>query len=277
MSKRDDMVPITAADMQRFHRNAWAAVKRREGSYAFDEFGAGLRSVLLGGVPIAGLLWWDWSPPELLVFLLVGSWVGVLCDFAKLWFLEKAIRDWANVSYDNWHVWTVVHALRKGETRAPKAHLGAKYEPWAGALIDFVVGGISTLVICLGVIRSPQGIAWDELNYRSMAFWLAGLICYQTLFTAWEIFEHLRGHAAGRQVKVALGMRGLGLFLFIFVLVAVTDGFEHTGMGMQRAMLAVNGAIVVLGLFTMAGPFFIRKETAWLRAYLHKRGANDRQ
>jgi hypothetical protein len=277
MSRYDaGMVPITAADMERFHRHAWAAVERREGSYAFDEFGAGLRSVILGGVPILGVLTWGWSPIELLVFLIVGSWAAIICDFAKLWYLEKQIRDWAAVSYDNWHVWTVVHALRNGNNEAPKSHLGAKYEPWAGVLIDFFVGGLATTLICIGLIRSPQGIVWSELNNRSMLLWLGGLISYQLLFTAWEIVDHRLNRARGRQVKVALGMRGLGLFILVFIIAASTDGFEQTGTGVQTAMLAVNAAIVLLGIGTMVGPLFIRRETAWLRDYLQERGANKK-
>jgi hypothetical protein len=278
MGKQDsEMVPITAADMGRFHRNAWAAVKRREGSYAIDEFGAGLRSVFLGGVPVVGLLWWEWSSLDLLVFLLVGTWVAIVCDFAKLWLLEKQIREWANVSYDNWHVWTVVHALRNGEDRAPKSHLGAKYEPWAGVLIDFVVGGLAISLICIGLLRSPGGIAWTDLSSRNLLFWLAALVCYQATFAVWEIAEHKSGRAAGRHVKVALGMRGLGLFILMFVVVAVTDGFEEVGSGVQRAMLAVNGAIVALGLMTMVGPLLIRAETAWLRNYLKERDASKQR
>ena len=97
----NQMVPITAADMTRFHRNAWAAIKRCEGTYAFDEFGNGLRSVFLGGVPVIGLIWFDWSASQLIFFLLVGTWIAILCDFAKLWFLEKQIREWGNIICDD--------------------------------------------------------------------------------------------------------------------------------------------------------------------------------
>ncbi len=80
MHKRhsNDEVLITAADMDRFHRNAPAAIKHREGTYAFDEFGNGLRSVFLGGVPLIGLLWFDWSSSQLMFFLLVGIWIAIL-------------------------------------------------------------------------------------------------------------------------------------------------------------------------------------------------------
>ncbi len=277
MSKKSkaEMVPITAADMERFHRNAPASIKRREGTYTFDEFGAGLRSVFLGGVPIVGLLWFDWSAAQLMLFLLAGTWAAILCDFTKFWWLEKEIRAWAAPSYDDWHVWTIVSALRAGRETAPPSHLGAKYEPRAGVLIDFAVGGISTILICVSLIRSPTGVEWTELIDHSVMLWLAGLIVFQTLFTVWEIVEHRKGNPVSRQVKVALGIRGLGLFRLIFVLAAVTDGFEEIGTGVTKAMLAINGMIVLWCLGTMFGPFFIRKETEWLREYLRNRGAQE--
>ncbi len=273
MHKRhnNDEVSINAADMERFHRNAWAAIKRREGTYAFDEFGNGLRSVFLGGVPMVGLLWFDWSSSQLMFFMLVGIWVAILCDFAKLWFLEKPIREWANVSYDDWHVWTIVTALRAGRNTAPKSHLNAKYEPWMGVMVDLVFGGLSSVLIPVALAEAGEGIDATIFEQRGVMLSLAGLIAYQAIFTIWEIVDHKRGTGTDRQVKVALGMRGLGLFLLMFLLVIVADNWGKQSSATRIAMLVVNGGIVFLGVMTMIGPFMIRKETAWLKDYLHQR------
>jgi hypothetical protein len=267
-----EKVPITAADMERFHKNAPAALKRRQGTFVFDEFGAGLRSVFVGGVPLVGLLWGDWSSLQLLLFLLVGSWVGILCDFAKMWQLQKAILEWGQAFYEDWHVWVVVDALRVGETQAAPTYLRAKYEPWSGVFIDFACGGIATVMICMGLIRSPSSVDWSDLNQGNVLLWLVGVTIYQVVFTVWEIVEYKSNRTPARKVKVAVGLRGVGLFLFMFLLVAVTDGFEQSGPGVQRAMMAVNAAIVVWGIFTMTGPLLLlRKETAWLKNYMMNR------
>ncbi len=279
MSKtRDaDMVPITAADMERFHRNASEALKRRAGTYAFDEFGAGLRSVFLGGVPVIGLLWFDWSSAQLMFFLLVGTWIAMLCDFAKLWFLEKQIRAWGNASYDNWHVWTIVAALRAERKTAPKSHLGAKYEPWAGVLVDLALGGISTGLICVALAEAGKNIDWQVLQERSVVISLLALVLYQMLFTAWEIFDHKWDPVQDRKVIVAVGIRGLGLFVLMFLMIGLADGWSKDGSAIKIAMLVVNGAIVLWGLATMFGPLFIRQETAWLKDYMQKRNLTQRR
>ena len=277
MAKRDPKtIPITSADMERFHQNAGAAIKRRGGSYVFDEFGGGLRAVFMGGIPLVGLLWWDWSALQLLLFYLVGSWVGILCDCAKLWLLEKQVREWGEAYYEDWHVWVVVDALRAGEQHAAPAALRAKYEPWSGVFVDFVFGGISTVLMAIGLVRSPKGVEWSELSDSSVLAWLAGMSAYQVLFTAWEIWEQKAGTAPVRKVKVAAGLRGLGLFLFMFLLVFATDSFEQLGHGVTNTMLAVNGLIVAWGIGTMLGPLLLIRETRWLKEYLRKRDAEAR-
>jgi hypothetical protein len=267
----NDEVLITAADMARFHRNAPAAIKHREGTYAFDEFGNGLRSVFLGGVPLIGLLWFDWSSSQLMFFLLVGIWIAILCDFAKLWFLEKPIREWASLSYDDWQVWTVAAALRAGKNSAVQSHLRAKYEPWAGVLVDIAFGGLSSVLIPVALAEAGEGIDGTILQDRGVKYSLIGLVVYQVLFTVWEIVAHRRGLGGNRQVKVKLGMRGLGLFLLMFLLVMVADNWGEQSSATRIAMLVINAGIVFMGVVTMVGPLMIRRETQWLREYLAKR------
>jgi hypothetical protein len=167
----------------------------------------------------------------------------------------------------------VVDSLRVGDKHAPRAFLRAKYEPWSGVLVDLVFGGISTVLIAIGLIRSPAGVDWAELRDRTVLLWLTGVAAYQILFTLWEIWEQKWGSSNVRKVKVAVGMRGLGLFLFMFLLVFATDGFEQTGPGVTRAMLAVNGLIVFWGLGTMLGPLLLIRETRWLKNYMQEREA----
>jgi hypothetical protein len=261
--------------MARFHKNAWAAVKRREGSYALEEVGNGLRSVFLGGVPLVGMLWFDWSAPELMLFLLVGTWAGILCDIAKLWFLEKQIRDWGNEFYDNWCVWTIVASLRAGRKTAPKEHLRARYEPWVGVLVDLSLGGLGTVIICLALAAAGEITGTELLQQQRIMLPLVALVAYQILFTVWEIVSHKYQLAGNSPVKVAVGKRGIGLFMLLFLMVFVVETWSKQSSASKIALLVINGGLVFYGLITIVGPFFIRKETAWLRDYLEKRSAKS--
>jgi hypothetical protein len=137
--------------------------------------------------------------------------------------------------------------------------------------VDIVFGGVGTALILVALAEAGEKINGQLLNDHGMRLSLAGLIVYQVLFTIWEIMAHKSGRAAGKQVKVSVGMRGLGLFLLMFLMVMLADGWAKGTPGTRIAMLLVNGGIVLLGLGTMFGPLFIRQETAWLKDYLNKR------
>ena len=65
------MTPITPADLDRFHRNAPAALARRGRGYITESVLNGAQTILVGGVPIVGLLYWGWSGMDMLLFLIV--------------------------------------------------------------------------------------------------------------------------------------------------------------------------------------------------------------
>ena len=112
-----------------------------------QEVGEGFQLIHWGALPIWGILYAGWEPSQMMIFLLVGSWVGAGCDVLKLSFLYKAVMNYANVSYDDWHVWVVAEALRKGKNKASRQHLRAKYQPELGVLVDVVFGGIGSGLI----------------------------------------------------------------------------------------------------------------------------------
>jgi hypothetical protein len=148
----NDKVPITQADLDRFHKNAATAVRRRGWHYMREEVLGGAQTVIYGGLPIAGLLWWDWSATGMLVFLLFASWIGIFCDTTKLLALQKRAEAFAAAKYDDWHVWVVTAALRDGTNEAYPSHIRAKWQPFAGVFVDFVMGGISTFLIVIMLI-----------------------------------------------------------------------------------------------------------------------------
>jgi hypothetical protein len=262
------MIEISAEDMARFHRNASAALARRGRAFVLESLGRSAELILLGAVPIVGLLRFDWSAANMLVFLLAGAWAGILCDIARVALAERAVMAFGQTHYDDWHVWTVVHALRRGQTTAPRSHLEAKWQPWSGVFVDLVTGLMASVLMTIMLVKETGEGAHVALD-ASFVIGLVSMIAYQVGAAAWEIARHRRGGAAAGPLKATPGMRGLGLFLLMFVMLMFAE--PGTGMAARRVMLIVNGAIVAAGAFGAVGMLLIRGETVWLRAYLRAR------
>jgi len=281
-----EMTPITPADLDRFHRNAPAALARRGRGYIAESVLNGAQTILVGGVPILGLLYWGWSGMEMLLFLIIIAWVGIVCDAAKVLWLRERAEAFARAGYDDWHVWVVADAIRSGKHEAPPAHLHAKWRPVAGVVIDFVMGGVSTVLIVVQLVAKAD-LGLHSFQARALMIGLAATAGFRIIFTVWQIVHHWRSRRirsdespvvatanpdSDRPVKAVVGLRGVGLFLLMFLTVMLTEG----SLGMDAAwmiMLVVNGLIVLLGVADWLGPLIVRGETRWLRRYLADRAA----
>jgi hypothetical protein len=264
-----EMVRLSADDMARFERCAPAALARRGRGFAAETLAHALEQALLGGIPIVGMLRFDWSADQMLVFLLVGLWVGIVADVARLWALPAEVQRFGESRFDDWHVWVVVGALRAGRREAPRAHLLGRYEPWTGVVVDLACGAIGSAMIVLALVTEGSGFDRALLADRGVAWGLAALVGVQAISAAAEIVRHRRRRDPHAQVRVAPGMRGLGLFLLTFLVVMVRESGPDEGAVARWAMLAVNGLIVALAAFNAAGLLWLRGETRWLREYLH--------
>src|SRR6185436_18685299 len=111
----EELIPLTPADMERFHRCAAAALARRGGGALALWMTESLQLIVMGALPIVGLLWLGWSATELVLFTLAATWVGMVCDFARLAFARSAVKEFLETQFDDWHVWVVVEALRSGK------------------------------------------------------------------------------------------------------------------------------------------------------------------
>jgi hypothetical protein len=262
------LIEISADEMARFHRNAPAALARRGRAFVIESLARAGELIALGAVPLVGLLSFDWSAAQMLVFLLAGAWVGILCDVARVSLAGPAVMAFGQTHYDDWHVWTIVHALRRNQTTAPREHLEAKWQPWAGVFIDLVTGLMASVLMVIMLVKDSS--AGGRLTFdSSFVIGLALMVAYQTGDAAWEIVRHTRGGAAAGPLKATPGVRGLGLFLLMFVMLMFAE--PGSGTAARRVMLIVNGAIVAAGVFGAAGMLLLRGETVWLRAYLRAR------
>ncbi|BBO35880.1 hypothetical protein [Lacipirellula parvula] len=262
--------PITAADLERFHRNAPAAMSRRGPAFVGQTFADAFETLLIGGMPIVGMLWLDWSSEQLLLFLLIGAWMAILLDVARYLLMSPAVERFAQTKFDDWHVWVVAGALREGRMHAATEHLRVKHQPGMGIFVDLACGGVGTLFIILAMTIDADQNLFALLADRSVQWCLAGLIGYQLVAFAWEVVRWRRSPQT-HEAKVLLGMRGLGLFLMMFLVVMLRESAGESGGVARGAMLAINGAIVALGLFNVVGLLWLRGETRWLRNYLDQR------
>jgi hypothetical protein len=258
---------VSAADMARFQRNAPAALARRGKGYVAEAVLGSLEMAVMGATPIVGLVWFNWSAAEQLAFLLVGAWVGIACDLARLVFAGRGVQAFAQTHYDDWHVWTVVAALRSGR-EAPQSHLQARHEPWAGVFVDFAAGGIASIVLI--AMLGASGLFGEAglLQDRSVLVSAAVFAAYQAASAAWEIIRHRRAGADAGPVQAQPGARGAGLFVLMFVVLIAGDPETYGGVNARRVMLVVNGVIVLLGVLNAAAIVWLKQETVWLRDYL---------
>lgn len=270
------MVTLSGEEMSRFHRCAPAALARRGSGFVADTLARAFGLVVVGATPIVGMLWFDWSAAQLLVFLLAGAWIGIACDIARLWHAERAVRAFGQTHYDDWHVWLVTGALRKKTNQVLRAHLVSRWEPWMGVFVDLSAGGLATLIMVMLLIRGPgfgaeEGVVFD----RKLLVSLGGVAACQVLFALVDIVSRRRGGGEARPLKASPGLRGLGLFLLVFVIAFAGDPDNPDGLAAGRVMLWVNGAVVALGVFNAVGLLWLRGETQWLRGYLRENSPRD--
>lgn len=284
---RSTLVDVTQADLDRFHRNAPAALARRGARTMLQEAASGAQTIFFGGLPIVGMFHWGWSAVELLVFLIAGLWIGIVADTLKFAFLRDRAKAFADAMYDDWQVWVVVGALRSGSNKAEASHIGAKWQPGAGIFIDFVMGGISTVFI-VGALASQGILRPLVLERRTLWLGLAAMAGMRFLGAAWEIVSH-RGGAArdadpksrsafdeDQPVKVLVGLRGVGLFLLVFLTAVVAEKKDLDFDAPRLIMLVVSGVVVAYGLLNLVGPLLLWRETRWLRDYLADRARPGR-
>lgn len=289
-------VPLTQEDYDRFHRNAPAALARRGWSGLMEQTSAALQTICFGALPITGLVWLGWSATEMLLFLLVGLWIGIVCDAAKVLALRRRAESFVAAKYDDWHVWVVVSALRKGQKNAPEQHLRAAWDPMGGVFIDFAMGGVSTVVIVI-MLTVEAGLGWDALETPGVMLGVVAFALLRVASTVWEILHHratdrereispallteeqrVKRAQSDRPVKAAVGLRGVGLFLLMFLTVYLTDSGQDLDVDVAwMTMIVVNGAVVLYGAMSLlTWPLLIR-ETRWLRQYLQGRQQGDQK
>jgi hypothetical protein len=219
--------------------------------------------------PIVGMVWYDWSATQLLVFLVAALWVGIVCDIARVVLAGRGVKQFGAAHYDDWHVWVVVQAMRTGNNMAPKAHLSAKHQTGDGIFVDLAAGSFSTALIA-AAIGLTRGSVDAELWERGFWLSIATMAAYQVATTAWEIARHRRAGANAGPVQAAPGARGVGLFMLMFVTMTLGDPDSTDGLMARRVMLAVNGVIVLVALLNAASWIYLQRETQWLRRYLRE-------
>ncbi len=285
--------PVSRADLESFHRYAPAALARRGHSYTFEECSSALQTLFFGALPIVGLIWWGWAAEEMLILLILSAWVDILSDAAKVFALKERTQAFDDARHLDAGVWQIVASLRNSKS-GPVFHpsdLTSQLTPQSGVFIDFVMGGIST-VLAVVLLVEKAWLGLDSFRTPGLALFMAATFLLRFLSTAGEIIHHRAtgkahcqpqrdsSHMTGtesidllqadrdRPIKVAPGLRGVWLFLLVFIIGILADTFEEIPLAM---MLVVNGLFVLWGMMKIAFLLMVRGETRWLREYLAER------
>ena len=116
----------------------------------------------------------------------------------KFLLLPGHVKRFGKVYYDDWHVWVVANALRRGLDVAPKSHLQARYEPAIGVFVDFVCGGIGTALICVALAEAGFGFRTELWQNAGLWKGVAMLGDYEVVMTIWEIARAQARRRRGR-------------------------------------------------------------------------------
>ncbi|MAS95695.1 MAG: hypothetical protein CMO55_21040 [Verrucomicrobiales bacterium] len=263
-------VPLDSAQMDRFHRVAPGTLARRDTAFYRRELTLGFEFLLTGVIAIVGTLAFGWSAMNWLVFLIIGTFSGILTDTIKLFFLNKPINQHADNSADDQFVGLVCDALRKGEKEIPKMQDGGRYKPEIGLVFDLVFAPVSTLLIYF-TVKENGFDGWNELfGQKHFLTSVIGFCAWQLLMTVWEIVSFRMTTNPENPVKILLGGRGVGLF-FLFFLTAATGSCTKDQTDYTVALYVANGLLILMGLLNTFGILSIRNDSRWLREYLEKR------
>jgi hypothetical protein len=146
-----------------------------------------------------------------------------------------------------------------------------------GIVVDIIFGTVGTLMV---VTLFPGFRMNSWLESRTLQWSATLFVVYRIVLTIWEILEHRSLKTEDRQVRVAVGLRGVGLFLLGF-LVGFVSGNKQDALTTQPqiawwVMLTVNSLAVLSSLFCIWGIAMIRSNARWLRKYLDERSAKER-
>ena len=264
-------------DEERFLRNAQLAVRHRGARFQLDLWRCSVEYILLGGIPLVGILHYGWSAAEPLAFLMIGLWTSIASDWLRYGALFRAVEAEAKLCNDITYALDVAAVIRRGEKQSYRAGRKAKYDPAAGMIIDTAAGAIATAVVCIAVTRSNPELLESLFAERSFVLGVAGMVAYQWLFTIWEIVNHRYFATSEHLVRVHAGLRGIGLFLLAVLVIMTSDLASEGALSAEIVMQIVNGCFTLFGLCIAASALMLRREVAWLRAYLQSQPPTDQE
>ena len=276
-STSSGLVKLTTAELERFHENAPAALTVRGAGFIFERVACSAETVLMGVVPLVGMLASNWSPHALSVFLLAGVWTAIVCDCLKYAALHAAVAREAHESERNRRVWLVVDMLRR---KQQVREVIVEYRPYAGLLADVIAGSVATTVLVVGLLTSSSGAFGLLFHDMGFVLSLVGFVAYQLTLTVWIVLDHQFGSGRKRPLGINGGWRGIGLLLLMTLVLLIQLGpkDQAPSISAKTLVLIADGWFILLGGLNSLNMVHVLRETAWLRAYLRqRRGGKSRR
>ncbi|MDR3386291.1 MAG: hypothetical protein P4L92_04505 [Rudaea sp.] len=247
-------------DFARFRALAPGAIAAHNPAFYVDETSLAVGRIVGGGLPLVGMLFWDWSAGQMLALLLIGYWVGIAVDTITLAMLAQTIKAEAAQRGDTQYVWSVVEALQKGSDEYNTSY-SAPYSPVTALALDIVLGliGSGMLWMSLRDTETPIQFFHPGRPYMVSVVIIVGMAMAR--LTALVVRKRQRFGA--RKTGFAAGGRGVGLLILGFAVV-----FAGEAATPQVVVAIADGGLVLLGAMGIAGLGIILSETAWLRDYV---------
>ncbi|HET7843144.1 MAG TPA: hypothetical protein VFL14_03275 [Xanthomonadales bacterium] len=260
MAKRAQvqMVPLTADHRERFRRDAPAALAQRSQAWFAEQSWGALEPALAGGVALVGLWLFGWSGVAVFGLALAAIWNAVACDVAKLALAHDAVQREAERWNADRSFWTIADAIREGKQEM-RADSLTPYRPGMGLFVDFVFGGVATVVMLATVDESPLEVVAALTATGGARIALAAMLGLQWLATFATIVRHRRPGERSA-MRFGAGARGLGLFLMMFPVVMSDEGARA-----MKVAVIMNAGLLLLAAISVFGLALMRRETEWLR------------
>jgi hypothetical protein len=253
---------LDAPTLAQFHDEAPAALQRRDAGYFAERLAVVMPRILFGAVGLYGVYAMRWQLPAMVLLFVVTVWFGELIDVARNIVGRREVARSTSAWESDARAWSVANALQDGRDRVPMAVSAGHIETTAGFFLDFVFGGITTLLLPLILAKTGQTWALESfLTIPALLGTVIALLTLQALVGIVELSRHSGARVNPTPLRDCAGLRGPGLFVCVLAMALAGD------RGPQLFVLIGYGGVLAFGVIGLAGIIQELVGKRWLRTH----------
>lgn len=273
--------PITPNDHRKLRQMAPAYLKRYRVSSYINE---GVHWLVRGIAPVVGILSFDWSLLETLIFMLATIWINqLLCVLPKFLFCPDVFDKGEEMLLDTHFVDSMLTSLRGGkDTRTAFATPDGK-SPMSGGKhragwLKFDIGSLALVTLVFaGVLQAymeTHSMSLRELLSVSLLNGLGAYVFFELISEAHfyiTYFHEPQGdHAIVPYTGSVVGCASHFFLWPIFLPIIMLSDTRFMGPDRAIAIVAVTVFLLfmILAAFKFWDAFTVNQGNKWLRAYL---------